>query len=94
MVIASSTTKERKEILLKQSEKPIIHKGERVLVRKLAFEGSNKLKAKCEEDPDVASDQPNFGIPVNVVRKENGPGKKQSLSRNKLLIRSMNEKLT
>ncbi|XP_052098324.1 uncharacterized protein LOC127733081 [Mytilus californianus] len=72
----------------------ILHKDDRVLVKILAFDGTHKLQDKWEEDPYVILDQPNTELPVYVVRKENGHGRKRTLHRNHLLpIGSINEEL-
>ena len=63
----------------------ILHKGDRVLVRILSFDGTHKLSDKWEEDPYVIVDQPNSDIPVFVVKKENGEGRRRTLHRNHLL---------
>lgn len=59
--------------------------GDRVLVRILAFEGKHKLADKWEEDPYVVLSQPNDGIPVFVVQREDATGRKRTLHRNHLL---------
>ncbi|XP_048241545.1 uncharacterized protein LOC125374619 [Haliotis rufescens] len=63
----------------------IVQPGERVLVKILAFEGKHKLSDKWEEDPYIVTSQPNMGIPVFVVQKENGEGRTRTLHRNHLL---------
>ena len=59
--------------------------GDRVLVKRLAFEGKSKLEDKWEEEVYVILDQPNPDIPVFLVQHEDGTGRKRSLHRNKLL---------
>ena len=66
--------------------------GDRVLVKIVAFEGTHKLANKWEDDPYLVLAQPNPDIPVYVVRKENGEGRKRTLHRNLLLpIGSFND---
>ena len=59
--------------------------GDRVLVKIVAFEGRHKLSNKWEDEPYVVLRQPNPDIPVYVVRKESGEGRKRTLHRNLLL---------
>ena len=59
--------------------------GDRVLVKIVAFEGKHKLSNKWEDEPYVVLRQPNPDIPVYVVRKESGEGRKRTLHRNLLL---------
>ena len=63
----------------------ILHIGDRVLVRIIAFESTHKLSDKWEEDIYVIVDQPNKDIPVYIVKKENGQGRRRTLHRNHLL---------
>ena len=57
--------------------------GDRVLVRRLAFEGKHKIADRWEEDSYVVISQPNTDIPVFVVENDNS--KKRTLHRNHLL---------
>lgn len=59
--------------------------GDRVLVKKLAFEGRHKLADKWEEDVYIVKDQPDSELPVYVVKPEKGSGKSRTLHRNHLL---------
>ena len=59
--------------------------GDRVLVKIVAFDGRHKLSNVWEDEPYVIMDQPNVGIPVFKVKKENGTGKVRTLHRNLLL---------
>ncbi|XP_071087529.1 uncharacterized protein [Haliotis cracherodii] len=59
--------------------------GDRVLVKALAFDGKHKLAGRWEEDPYVILLQPNQDIPVFVVQRESGEGRKRTLHRNHLL---------
>ncbi len=63
----------------------ILQPGDRVLVKRVAFDGKHKLADKWEEDTYRIVRQPNDAIPVYVVQKENGEGKKKTLHRNLLL---------
>lgn len=63
----------------------ILQPGDRVLVRRVAFDGKHKIADKWEEDPYLVVSQPNNDIPVYVVQRENGEGKKRTLHRNLLL---------
>lgn len=63
----------------------VLKPGDRVLVKTLAFDGRHKLADKWEDDPYRIVSQPNSGIPVYVVKKENGEGRKRTLHRNHLL---------
>ena len=63
----------------------VIEKGDRVLVKIVKFDGRHKLSNKWEEDPYIVESQPNPDIPVYIVKKENGEGRKRTLHRNLLL---------
>ena len=63
----------------------VIEKGDRVLVKIVKFDGRHKLSNKWEEDPYIVENQPNPDIPVYIVKKENGEGRKRTLHRNLLL---------
>ena len=63
----------------------MLHPGDRVLVKILKFDGKHKLSDRWEDDSYVIVEQPNIEIPVFVVKKENGEGKKRTLHRNLLL---------
>jgi transposase InsO family protein len=62
-----------------------VQSGDRVLVRIVAFDGKHKIADRWEEDPYIVLEQPNEDIPVFVVRKENGEGRRRTLHRNLLL---------
>jgi len=63
-----------------------IQKGDRVLVKTLAFgEGKHKLADKWEHQPYIVLGQPNEDIPVYTVQRDNGEGRKRNLHRNHLL---------
>ncbi|XP_067655385.1 uncharacterized protein [Haliotis asinina] len=62
-----------------------VQTGDRVLVKTLAFDGKHKLADRWEEDPYVVLLQPNQDIPVFVVQRESGEGRKRTLHRNHLL---------
>ena len=51
----------------------------------LAHDGKHKIQDKWEEDPYIIIEQPNKDIPVFVVQKEGGEGRKRTLHRNVLL---------
>ncbi|XP_067657735.1 uncharacterized protein [Haliotis asinina] len=63
----------------------ILEIGDRVLVKIVAYDGRHKLADRWESDVYVVLDQPTPSIPVFVVGKENGDGKKKTLHRNLLL---------
>jgi len=63
----------------------VLEKGDRILVKIVAFDGRHKLSDKWEDDVYVILDQPNPSIPVYTVGKENGEGRKKILHRNLLL---------
>ncbi|XP_063416795.1 uncharacterized protein LOC134699038 [Mytilus trossulus] len=62
-----------------------VQKGDRVLVKIVAFDGKHKLADTWEDTPYVVTDQPNLDIPVFTVVKENGEGRSRNLHRNLLL---------
>ncbi|VDI15681.1 Hypothetical predicted protein [Mytilus galloprovincialis] len=63
----------------------VLKPGDRVLVKTLAFDGKHKLADRWEDDPYRIISQPNYGIPVYVVQKENKEGRKRTLHRNLFL---------
>jgi hypothetical protein len=63
----------------------IIEVGDKVLVKTLVFDGKHKLADRWEEDVYIVQEQPNTSIPVFVVGRENGEGRKRTLHRNHLL---------
>ncbi|VDI20973.1 Hypothetical predicted protein [Mytilus galloprovincialis] len=63
----------------------VLKPGDRVLVKTLAFDGKHKLADRWEDDPYCIISQPNCGIPVYVVQKENKEGRKRTLHRNLFL---------
>lgn len=64
----------------------VVCPGDRVLVKKVAFDpGKHKLEDRWESDCYVVLQQSNPEIPVFVVQKENGLGPKRTLHRNLLL---------
>ena len=71
-----------------------IQVGDRVLVKVVSFEGKHKLADRWEHDPYVALNQPNEGIPVFKVRKENDEGRTRTLHRDLLPIGFISDKPT
>jgi transposase InsO family protein len=66
----------------------VLQKGDRVLVKKLAFTGKHKLADRWEPDVYIVVEQPNPNIPVYVVQSESKTGVrrcKRTLHRNHLL---------
>lgn len=60
--------------------------GDRVLVRVLAFgEGPHKLADRWDQMPHRVISQPNSEIPVYIVEREDGQGRRRTLHRNHLL---------
>ena len=69
----------------KRARGAILQPGDRVLVKVVAFDGKHKIADRWEEDTYRIVSQPNVEIPVYVVQKENGEGRKRTLHRNLLL---------
>ena len=63
----------------------VLHVGDRVLVRTVGLKGKQKLADKWEDEIYVVRTQPNADIPVFVVQREDGSGKRRTLHRNLLL---------
>ena len=55
----------------------ILQPGDRVLVKIVAFDGKHKIADKWEEEPYRIVSQPNRDIPVYVVQRENGEGRRE-----------------
>ena len=62
-----------------------IQQGDRVLVKRVAFDGKHKLADTWEDTPYVVLEQPNPEIPVFTVVREDGEGRTRNLHRNLLL---------
>lgn len=60
--------------------------GDRVLVKKVAFDGKHKIADRWEDEPYLVITKPNKDIPVYTVRREDGIGKSRTLHRNLLLV--------
>ena len=58
---------------------------DKVLVKKVAFDGKHKRADQWEEDPYIVKKIPNPEIPVYVVKKESDQDKEGTLHRNLLL---------
>ena len=82
---AKKSGKRQKKYYDIKSRNSFLHVGDRVLVKIVAFDGKHKLSNKWEEEVYIVLDQPNESIPVYVVGKENGDGRKRTLHRNLLL---------
>ena len=63
----------------------VLNVGDRVLVRRLAFQGRHKLADRWEEAPYTVQRQLNPDIPVYVLKREDGRGRERTLHRNHLL---------
>ena len=50
-----------------------------MLVKIIKFDGRHKLSNEWEENPFIVEGQPNPDIPVYIVKKENGEGRKRTL---------------
>lgn len=59
--------------------------GDRVLVRNLGVRGKRKIADRWEKDVYLVVEQPNKDIPVYLVKREHGRGKRRMLHRNLLL---------
>ena len=69
----------------KKARAAVLQKGDRVLVRVLAFEGKHKIADKWEQHVYVVEEQLNDEVPVYRVQREDGVGRKRVLHRNHLL---------
>ena len=63
----------------------VLEVGDRVLVKRLAFDGRHKIEDRWEEEPYVICKQPASDVPVYTVSKEDGTGRTRTLHRNHLL---------
>ncbi len=77
---ANDTRKRQKKYYDTKARCYFVHTGDRVLVRVVAFDGKHKLSNKWEEDVYSVISQPNDSIPLYIVQKENGEGKKRTLT--------------
>lgn len=62
-----------------------IQPTDRVLVKRVVFDGKHKLSDKWEEDVYIIHKQPNKDVPVFIIQKENGTGRQRTVHRNLLL---------
>ena len=87
--LASRATRTAQERQKCESDKKvqgvILQPGDRVVAKIVAFDGKHKIANKWEEEPHRIFSQPNRDIPVYVVQRENGEGRKRTLYRNLLL---------
>lgn len=83
--VADRARKKQKEGYDLKARGARIDIGDRVLVKILAFEGKHKIMDRWEEKPYIVTEQPNADIPVYVIEREDGEGKKRTLHRNLLL---------
>ena len=83
--IANRSRRKQKEGYDLRARGARIDVGDRVLVKILVFDGKHKITDRWEEQPYIVRDQPNPDIPVYVVERETGDGKKRTLHRNLLL---------
>ena len=63
----------------------VLSVGDRVLVRKLAFQGKHKIADRWEPNAYVVVAQPNSTVPVFQVKREDSRGETRTLHRNVLL---------
>ena len=78
------SSKERQKNYYDQKAKAAkLAKGDRVLVKVLAFEGKHKIQDRFEKDVYIVTDQPNDQIPVYKVKSETSSTTK-TLHRNHL----------
>lgn len=85
-ISANSGHVKQKELYDMKARAAILDVGDRVLVRKLGFQGKHKIADRWESAVYVVSDQPNKDIPVYIVTPEGGTsGIKRTLHRNQLL---------
>lgn len=68
----------------KRVRSSVLNIGDRVLVRRKAFQGKHKLANRWENEPYVVIEQPNPDIPVYRLRKEDG-STERVLHRNMML---------
>jgi len=81
---AKKVSDKNKAIYDRQVKDSALEVGDRVLVRKVGFQGKHKLADKWEQQPYITCAMPDPTIPVYVVRPENGT-KTRTLHRNMLL---------
>ncbi len=81
---ADKASRHQKKMYDRRARDVVLDINDRVLVRRLAFEGRHKLADRWEETPYVVQKQPDASIPVYVVRSEAG-GRERTLHRNHLL---------
>ena len=78
----AAQNKARYDLKVRESK---LELGDRVLVRKVGFQGKHKLADKWEKEPYLVTRIPNNDIPVFKVLREDGAGSARTLHRNFLL---------
>ena len=82
---ADKARQHQKKTYDKKVRASVLEVGDRVLVKRLAFEGRHKLEDRWEQDIYVVIKHTNKDIPVYEVQRESGLGKVRTLHRNNLL---------
>ncbi|KAK3086720.1 hypothetical protein FSP39_022469 [Pinctada imbricata] len=83
---SSERAKERqKDFYYIKAKGAVIDIGDEVLVKIVSFDGKHKLSNKWEDHTYLVLDKPNRDIPVYVVQRKDGQGRKRTLHRNLLL---------
>ena len=59
--------------------------GDREIVQNVGVRGKRKIADRWEKDVYLVVDQPNKGIPVYLLKREHGRGRRRMLHRNLLL---------
>ncbi|XP_069129186.1 uncharacterized protein [Argopecten irradians] len=87
--IASEHTQKSKEKQKKYNDRKtrgaVIQEGDRVMVKRVAWDGKHKIANRWEDEVYIVLTQPNQDIPVYEVQQENGEGRIRTLHRNLLL---------
>ncbi|XP_071116150.1 uncharacterized protein [Haliotis cracherodii] len=82
----ATKAQERQKTKYDQKERAaVLETGDRVLVKIVAYDGRHKLADRWENDVYAVLDKPNPSVPVYIVGKESGEGKRRTLHRNLLL---------
>jgi hypothetical protein len=68
-----------------KTKRVTLNVGNRLFVKVVAYEGKHEIADRWEDHPCLKLSQPNTGIPVFKLRREDGVGRCKTLYRNLLL---------
>ena len=83
---AGKQTTDQKRGYERRARAGVLQVSDRVLVKLLAFDGKHKIADKYEEYPYIVVEQQDSSVPVYIVRRKHGQGRKKVLHRRKKVL--------